>query len=73
MKRKTNGARGTHSLETAEERTLARHRKNPRGSLTLWRQQRKGLVTTRKETDQVRGTHILETAEGGTFQDTERN
>jgi hypothetical protein len=44
-----------------------------RGALTLWRQQREGLVRTRKETDQARGTHVLETAERATCQDTKRN
>ena len=40
-----------------------------RGALTNWRQQREGLVRTRKATNQPRHTHFLETAEGGTFQD----
>ena len=44
-----------------------------RGALTSWRQQREGLVRTRKEADRPRRTHKLETAEGGTCQDMERN
>src|SRR5438874_1365827 len=34
------------------------------GALTNWRQQREGLVRTRKESDRKRGTHFLEMAEG---------
>jgi hypothetical protein len=44
-----------------------------RGRLTSWRQEREGLVRTRKETDQARPTHQLDTAERGTCQDAERN
>ena len=54
-------------------RDLSGHAKKPidRGRLTFWRQQRKGLVRTRKQTDRPRRTHFLETAEGGTCQDTQ--
>ena len=54
---------------------MSRHGKEPteRGTLTSWRQQREGLVRTRKEIDRSIGTHSLKTAEGGTRQDTERN
>jgi hypothetical protein len=65
-----------HSLSgDSRGRDLLGHRKKPtdRGALTAWRQQREGLVRTRKEIDRARGTHFLETAEGGTCQDTERN
>ena len=43
------------------------------GALTLWRQQRKGLVRTRKVSDRARRTHKLGMGEEGTCQDTERN
>ena len=43
-------------------RELSGHGKKPttRGALTPCRQQREGLVRTRKETDRARGTHKLE-------------
>ena len=66
---------GTHNLEMIKGRGLSGHGKKPtsRGALTPCKQQREGLVTTRKETDQARGTHPLETVEGGTFQDKGKN
>ena len=48
-------------------------KKTKQGALTLWRQQREGLVRTGKEKDRARGTHILEISERGTCQYTERN
>ena len=56
-------------------RDLSGYRKKQaeRDALTNWRQQREGLIKTRKETDRVRGTHVLETAERGICQDTERS
>ena len=59
----------------SSRRDLSEHVKKPtdRGTLTLWRRQREGLVRTRKENDRPRHTHFLETAEGGPCQDTERN
>jgi hypothetical protein len=65
-----------HSLSgDSRERDLSDHGKKltERGALTLWGQQREGLVGTRKEIDQARDTHVLKTAEGGTRQDMERN
>ena len=53
---------------------LLGHGKNAteRGTRTNLRQQREGLVRTRREWDQARGAHFLETAEEGTCQNTER-
>jgi len=44
------------------------------GTLTYWRQQRKGQIRTWKESNQasLRGTYRLEIAEGGISQDIER-
>jgi hypothetical protein len=52
---------------------LSRHGKKgiERGALTLWRQQRKGLVRTQKDTDRARGTHFLEMEDEGPCQDIE--
>ena len=56
-------------------RDLSRYgkKKTKQGALTLWRQQREGLVRTGKEKDRARGTHILEMVEGWTCQDMEGN
>ena len=56
-------------------RDLLGHENKPtdRDTLTFWRQQREGLVRTRKKTDRSRRTHFLETAERGTCQDLETN
>ena len=65
-----------HSLAgDGKGRNLSGHENKPtkRGSLTFWRQQRKGLVRTWKQTDRARDTHQLKTAVGGIYQDTERN
>jgi hypothetical protein len=71
-----NRPSGVYSLSGDNRgRNLSGHRKKPteQRSLTLWRQQRDGLVRTLKETDQATCTHQLETAERGTCRDTKRN
>ena len=65
-------ARGTHFLETARKELVTTRKTTGRGTLTFWRPQKEGLVTTQNESDRGRGTHFLETEKGGTFQDTER-
>ena len=72
----TQGIRSTEAHSPTGDgrgRDLSGHARNltDRGALTSWRQQREGLVRTRKESDRSRRTHFLETAEGGTCQDTQ--
>ena len=65
-----------HSLSgDGRGRNLSGHGKKltERGTLTSWRQQKEGLVSTQKKNERARHTHILKTEEGGTCQDTEKN
>ena len=65
-----------HSLSgDGKRRSLSGHRKKlaKRGTLTLWRRQREGLVRIQKEINRARHTYKLEMAEGGTCQDMGRN
>ena len=67
MRQGDNSRQGYSLPGDGRGRDLSGHRKKltNQGALTLWRQQREGLVRTWKETDQLRRTHTLETAEGG--------
>ena len=65
-----------HSLSGGGRgRDLSGQGKKPteRGTLTLWRWQKVGLVRIWKEIERARRTHFLEVAVGGTCQDTKRN
>ena len=55
----------SHPGDGRQKRDLSGHRKNPidRGSLTDWRRQTEGLVSTLKESDRPRPTHSLKTAD----------
>ena len=72
--RKESGqARGTHSLKTAEVRTIQDTERKPLSEgHSLPGDRRGGQVRQRKESDQTSDTYSLETAEGRSSQDTGR-